>query len=235
MKRFRFAITLSLLLLSQNSIAALSLDRMIVYFNPDQIPRQDIVVTNPDNENLYLQTEVYKVTNPGTEKEERLRITDPKELNLLATPQKTVVPPNSRRTVRMVSLKTPKDVEQVYRVTFRPVVGDQEATQTAIKLLIAYQALIFIRPENPEFKVSSKVTEGKVVFQNTGNMNVVLRNGRYCSSNKEDSCTSLDTGTRIYAGGSWEMDLPEHAKKGQGYIQFGLFDGEFERAQKFTL
>ena len=233
--QFSILSLLALLAAPFNSFAALSLDRMIVYFKPDQLPRQDIVVTNPDKENLYLQTEVFKVNNPGTEQEERIRITDPDKIKLLTTPQKAVIPPNSRKTVRMVSLETPSDIEQVYRVTFRPVVGDLKAQQTAIKLLVAYQALVFIRPKNPEYKVSAKIEKGTMTFTNSGNMNVVLRNGRYCTSNKEDSCSPLSQGTRIYAGGSWTLDLPEKATKGKGYIQYGMFDGEFERAQRFSL
>ena len=234
-KFFKSALFLILVVISQTSRANLSLDRMIVYFKPNELPRQDIVVTNPDNANLYLQTEVYKVLKPGTAEEERVRVTDPEDLKLLATPQKTVVPPNGRRTVRMVSLETPGDVEQVYRVTFRPVVGDLEATQTAIKLLIAYQALVFIRPINPEYKVSAKVSGETMRFTNSGNMNVVLRNGRYCSAKKGVECIALETGARIYAGGNWELELPEQAMKEKGYIEYGLFDGELERAQRFSL
>lgn len=229
------ACLLTTLIASSQALATMSLDRMIVYFKPDQLPRQDVVVTNPDKENLYLQTEVYKVVNPGTEKEERIRITDPNEIKLLATPGKAIIPPNGRKTVRLVSLETPKDKELVYRVTFRPVVGDLEAKKTAIKLLVAYQALVFVRPQNPEYKVASKVSNGKMTFTNSGNINVVLRNGKYCASSKVESCTDLSDGTRIYAGESWDMPLPEGASKGKGFIQYGLFDGEFEESQKFSL
>lgn len=226
---------LTALFASANVAATMSLDRMIIYFKSDQLPRQDVVVTNPDAENLYLQTEVYKVIRPGTEKEERVRISDPAALKLLTTPNKAVVPPKSRKTVRLVSLETPKDKELVYRVTFKPVVGELEATQNAIKLLVAYQALVFVRPQNPEYKLSGKIENGTITFTNSGNINVVLRNGRYCTSNKSGSCTKLDAGNRIYAGESWTLPLPEGAKKGQGYIQYGLFDGELEKAKKFPI
>lgn len=227
------ALLVSTLSVSLQAHAALSLDRVIVYFDPDELPRQDVVVFNPDPENLYLQTEVYHVINPGTEQEERVRVTDPAKLKLLATPAKAVLPPNSRKTVRLVSLETPQDKELVYRVTFRPVVGELEAQETAIKLLIAYQALVFVRPQNPEYKVAATVSNGTMTFTNSGNMNVVLRNGKYCTS--EENCTNLNDGNRIYAGGSWELPLPEGSAPGRGYIQYGLFNGEFEETQRFTL
>ena len=236
MKRISYGLCLlTTFLLSGHAMATMSLDRMIVYFKSDQLPRQDVVVSNPDAENLYLQTEVYKVIHPGTPEEERVRITDPADLKLLATPNKAIVPPNSRKTIRLVSLETPKDKELVYRVTFKPVVGDLKATQNAIKLLVAYQALVFIRPKNPQYKVTTKREKNQLTFTNSGNINVVLRNGRYCASNTTNSCTNLEAGNRIYAGGSWTLTLPEGATKGKGYIQYGLFDGEFEKTEKFPI
>ncbi len=223
------------LMISGGAFASMSLDRMIIYFNPNELPRQDVIVTNPEAENLYLQTEVYKVLNPGTDKEERIRITDPSALRLLASPRKAIIAPNSRKTVRLVNLETPKGDEQVYRVTFKPVVGDLKTKQNAIKLLVAYQALVFVRPDNPKYKITSKLVNKKIIFTNHGNINVVLRHGRYCSSDKKESCVDLDAGRRIYANTSWTLPLPEKAKKGQGYIQYGLFDGDSEQTRKFTL
>lgn len=210
--------------------ASMSLDKMVVYFEPGQPPRQDIMVSNPDPENLYLQTEVYKVINPGGENEERIRITDPDKLKLLATPQKAVIPPNGRKTVRLVSLETPGTDEAVYRVTFRPVVGDVKATQTAIKLLIAYQALVFIRPANPKYDIVAKWKDNKIVFTNKGNMNAVLRNGQFCTSKKDVSCKPLSESTRLYAGQSWTLELPDT----KGYVRYGLFDGRFEKTRTFS-
>ena len=80
---------LAMLMISSHASASLSLDRMIVYIKPDELPRQDVVVRNQGNENLYLQTEVYKVINPGSKQEERIRLIDPKDIKLLATPQQS--------------------------------------------------------------------------------------------------------------------------------------------------
>ena len=226
---------LALLMIIRHSSANMSLDRMIVYFNPDELPRQDVVVSNPGTENLYLQTEVYKVIHPGTEQEERIRITDPNAIKLLATPGKAIIPPNGRKTVRLVSLETPQDKELVYRVTFRPVVGDLEAQQTAIKLLLAYQALVFVRPQNPGYKVTAKINNQTMTFTNNGNINVVLRNGKYCPTSDADSCTDLNDSKRIYAGGSWTIPLPEGVVKGKGFLQYGLFNGELEATERFAL
>lgn len=208
------------------------LDRMIVYFEPGNQPRQDIRVTNVSDDNLFLQTEIYKVVNPGAENEERIRITNPDDMKLLATPQKSIVAPRGRRTVRLVNLETPKDTEDVYRITFRPVTGDVEANQNAIQLLIAYQALIFVRPENPVYEVTAKRDGNKVTFTNKGNSNVILRNGEQCSgAEQEGDCVEITSGGRIYAGQSLTLDLPG---KGE-LVRFGMFDGTREQRQEFSL
>ncbi len=221
---------LSSLLFSASASAALSLDRMIVYFDPNKQPRQDVIVSNPDKETLYLQTEVFEVHNPGSKNEERVKVTDPAKLKLLTTPNKAIIPANGRKTVRLVSLEKPTGNELVYRVTFKPVVGDLEASETAIKLLIAYQALVFIRPDNPRYQVSAQQKGGQLVFKNSGNINAVMRNGKYCTTQEDDSCNPLDATTRLYADQSWTLDVPSEAVR----VSYGLFDGTHEKTQEFT-
>ena len=221
---------LSSIIFSTSVSAALSLDRMIVYFDSNKQPRQDVVVSNPDKETLYLQTEVFEVHNPGSENEERVKVTDPSKLKLLTTPNKAIIPANGRKTVRMVSLEKPTDNELVYRVTFKPVVGDLEASETAIKLLIAYQTLVFIRPDNPKYDVTAQQKGSQLVFTNSGNINAVMRNGKYCTTQKDDSCKPLDATTRLYADQSWILDVPPEAVR----VKYGLFDGTYEKTQEFA-
>lgn len=226
------ATLIATLLATPIASANMLLDRMIVYFEPGNQLRQDIRVTNVSDDNLFLQTEIYKVINPGAENEERIRVTNPDEMKLLATPQKSIVAPRGRRTVRLVNLETPKDKEEVYRITFRPVTGDVEASQNAIQLLIAYQALIFVRPENPVYEVVAKRDGDRVTFTNKGNSNVILRNGELCSgAAREDDCVEITAGGRIYAGQSLTLDLPA---KGE-LVRFGMFDGTREQRQEFRL
>ena len=210
------------------------LDRMVVYFEPGQQPRQDIRVTNVGQDNLYLQTEVYKVMNPGEKNEELIRVVDPDKMKLLTTPQKSIVRPKGQRSVRLVNLETPKDKESVYRITFRPVTAQvkSENEQNAIQLLVAYQALVFIKPEKPVYKVVAKRVNNEVVFTNSGNSNVVLRNGEQCLTvAKEAECRDIPDIGRIYAGQSIALDLPGKEK----HVKFGVYDGSEEKQQVFTL
>ncbi|WP_281647252.1 fimbria/pilus periplasmic chaperone [Parendozoicomonas sp. Alg238-R29] len=244
MKIITAALSAFSLLFASSAFSGVQLDRMIVYFDADKLPRQDILVTNPDKENLYLETEIFKVENPGTENEERVRITDPDKMQLLATPGKSIVAPGGRKTVRLVSLNPAPKVEEVYRITFRPVVGELEATQTAVKILVAYQVLAFIRPENPYFEVSAKSKGSEMTFSNSGNINVVLRNGLFCPKGvsqkasretKQEKCSELEEGSRVYAGQSWTLQLPGEFQNKKGFVEYGLFDGQNEQTQQFPL
>ncbi len=218
-----------------NTQASMVLDKMIVYFNANQ-RYQDIVVTNPDKEPLYLKTSVVEVLKPGTPKEKRMVITDPIKMTMLASPHKVVIPPNQSKTIRLVNLNEPLNREKVYRVNFTPVIGKIKATKTAVKILIGYQALVFVRPEKGFIQVSSKPSVKKITFINTGDVNVLLRNGKYCpKGTKKNKCLELKTDSnRLYAGQSWTVKLPPEAKK-NGAINFGLYDGKREHDERFSL
>ena len=215
------------LLASINGYASMNLDRMIVYMNPSRTGYEDITVANPEKDKLYLQTEVFRVVNPGEKDEQLLPTTNPDEMKLLTTPEKAIVPAGSRKTMRLVSLEEPKDIEQVYRVTFKPVEAESKEHKSSVRILIAYQALVFVRPENPHYKVSA-VKDGKTMtFTNSGNVNVMMRNGQVCSV--DNDCSDLPGSKRLYAGQSWTVTLPGKS----GKVSFDLFDGREEKKQVF--
>ncbi|WP_281647810.1 fimbria/pilus periplasmic chaperone [Parendozoicomonas sp. Alg238-R29] len=231
----QFTFLCSLFIFSCSTKATMSVNRMVVYFEAGQLPRQDIQITNPDNETLYLETEVFKVINPGATDETLKKITETDQIKLLATPQKAVIPANTYKSIRLISLETPPNLEQVYRVTFRPVLGDMKATRSAIKVLVAYQALVFIRPAKTRKEVTPAREKNTVVFKNTGNINVVLRNTHFCKRNENRDCSPLKQSGRIYPGQAFHLTLPEEAIRLGGSIRYGLFDGQDEVSKVFRL
>ncbi|MBT8125604.1 MAG: hypothetical protein KJO81_12310 [Gammaproteobacteria bacterium] len=122
--------------------ANMVLSEAIIHFEPGKPLRKDIEVENPSSENLYVEITPAVVSEPGTKSEKRITITDPRESGLLVTPNKIVVPPGGRKLVRLVSLEPLGEKERVYRVTFKPVVGDLETEQIGIKDKIGYEVLI---------------------------------------------------------------------------------------------
>ncbi|WP_087107491.1 hypothetical protein [Parendozoicomonas haliclonae] len=215
-------------------MASMNVSPIVIYFRSDQPPRQDVTVSNPDAEVLYLETEIYRVENPGTEQEENVRITTPAEMKLLATPNKAVIPSGNLKSIRLLSLETPS-VEKVYRVTFRPVIGDIKANRTAVKILIAYQALVFVQPEKPFWQVSASIQNRQLQLTNTGNINVIIRKPRYCPGTNDNDCIDLEKGRRIYSGQSWSTPLPADIPVDKGTIKYGVYEGNQETTKTLKL
>lgn len=224
-------IAIFLLILAQPSLAAMSLDKIILYLEDKPNSREDIVVSNPDEETLYLQTEIYRVDNPGQPDEKRVRVVNPKEFKLLVSPSKAVIPGGEQKRFRLMSLEQGLDKEKVYRVTFKPVVGDIKTDKTALKILVAYQALIFVQPQSGSYKLSLGKSEGgKLAIANTGNVNVEISDTRYCPA--ANQCASLEQAGRIYGGA--ELVLEGDFSAG-GYLEFLARNGKESEMVKLRL
>jgi len=192
--------------------ANMVLSEAIIHFEPGNSLRKDIEVENPGSENLYVQIEPKVVLDPGTENERREAISDPRKYGLLVTPNKLVIPPGGRKLVRLVSLQPLGEKERVYRVTFKPVIGDLESEQIGIKILVGYEVLVLMQPANPDPDLVVKRDGQIIFFSNEGNTNVLLREGKQCPKgvdSKSDECESLQ-GKRLYPGNSWSVELPHN-------------------------
>ena len=190
--------------------ANMVLSEAIVHFEPGNPLRRDIEVENPSEENLYVQVEPSIVINPGTENERREAIVDPREHGLLVTPNKLVVPPGGRKLVRLVSLQPLGKKERVYRITFKPVTGELESEHIGIKILIGYEVLVLMQPAAPDPNLVAKKDGQKIFFNNKGNTNVLLREGKQCPKGvdpESEECERLG-GKRLYPGNSWSVELP---------------------------
>ncbi|MFP5382561.1 MAG: molecular chaperone [Gammaproteobacteria bacterium] len=189
--------------------ASMYIDRTIVSFLPGQASRQDVVVTNPAKEPLYVQVEVFEVQAPGTEAEQRVPLKDPASMSLLATPNKLIVPAGESKVVRLVSTRQADDTERVYRVNFRPIVGKIESEATAVKVLVGYQVLALVAPKKPAYALEA-VREGTTLhLKNPGNTNILFFNGQQCPSDtsEEAECRSLPD-LRLYPGNERGIELP---------------------------
>lgn len=218
-------LTALLLVLAQPALAAMSLDKIILYLDDSPNARDDIVVSNPDPETLYLQTEIYRVDNPGLPQEKRVRVVDPREFKLLLSPAKAVLAAGEQRRFRLMSLERDLEREVVYRVTFKPVVGEVKTDQTALKILVAYQALVFVQPEGGSYQLQLAREEGGWVLKNTGNVNVEVSNVQHCQS--VAGCRPLALSGRLYAGAS----LPVGEDIAGGHLELLARGRETEKVQ----
>ncbi|WP_444942755.1 molecular chaperone [Microbulbifer sp. ZKSA006] len=200
---------LLVLLLAQPVMASMSVDKILLYLQDGPSARDDVVVSNPDEETLYVQTEIFRVDNPGRENEKRVRVINPEEFKLLVSPAKAVLAPGERKRFRVMALDRDLEEEKVYRVTFKPVVGDIQTEQTALKILVAYQALVFVQPEGGAYQVDLIAEGDSYRLSNSGNINVEVVEVRHCIS--EDECEKLDTAGRLYAGTSIDVAGKPHS------------------------
>ncbi|MFZ5724459.1 MAG: molecular chaperone [Pseudomonadota bacterium] len=209
----RFTVSAALLwLLTAGSQAAMYVDRSQLTFKPGQAGRQDLTITNPDNETLYVKVEVSEILGAGTENEERRVAKAADDIRLLATPNKLVIPPGQQKTVRLVNLAGHGDSERVYRVNVTPVVGKLDVPDgqgLQVKVVVAYDLLVLVAPAKPTPSLLAERNGNSISFRNTGNTNIYLYNGQQCPAADAPAteCRNVN-GKRLYPGNEWITTLP---------------------------
>lgn len=187
--------------------AGISLDRSIVHFAANEVPRKDITVSNQGSETAYVQVDVLEVKNPGTDQEERIPATNLDNILFVATPAKLAIPPGGRKQVRLVNL-APADNESVYRINFTPVLPPLSSNEgVGVKVIIAYQVLALIQPKDPKEELQITREGHKLTIHNKGNSYALISDIKQCIPDS-DECNDDIAGTRLYAGNIYEIDLP---------------------------
>lgn len=226
MNSFRHLIGIAGLLLSQSLFAQLAVDRIIVDFTEESPNRNDVQLINTSKtETLFVNVEVLEVTHPGTDKEKRVVADDPSKIGLVASPNRVILPPGNRRLVRLVNLFPTEGQERIFRVNFSPVVG--ETDQKGVKILVGYQALVIVRPEETVFNLIGKREGNTLTLTNNSNTNVYLSNIRQCVDKESEECTNY-VENRLYPGNTWKLDLT-----GKGTLSFSADDGNDSHKMTF--
>lgn len=201
---------LIILLFNSNLSAEMYVDRSIVIFEPGGSQREDVKVSNTGDEVIYIQVEVFNVLNPGTPEEERVKVTNPKELKLLATPNKMVIPAGGQKLVRIVNLETNNKTERIYRINVTPIVAPLSEETSKLRIIVAYQILTIIQPNYPRAELLATRSGSVVRFENRGSSNILLSEGSQCKPHDSTACEDLPS-RRLYAGNTWELPLPYDA------------------------
>ena len=207
--RTRFAALFLCFLISPLSFASMELNNVIFHFEPGDDARQDVEITNTGEQPLYVEIQPNLVLSPGEETEDRSVIRDPRQAGLLVTPNKLIVPAGGTKLVRMVKMGN-APTERVYRVVTKPVVGQVHGgEQSGLKIMIGYEVLAIVYPNNPKPDLSVERKGQKLFVKNNGNTNVLLREGFQCITPDmpREECTPLP-GRRMYPGNEWELELP---------------------------
>jgi P pilus assembly chaperone PapD len=198
---------LALAALASPARADMVLSQVIVDLLPGKAARDDIEVFNNGEDRIYVAAEVFEIRGAGTPAEERVPIApDPEQSGLLVSPQKLVLGPGERRTVRVAAIGDRPAVERVYRIAIRPVAGPLAAEQSALKLFVGYDALVLVRPAQVTGDLAGERRGRSLVITNASNVAQELFGGQQCDAAGRD-CRALPA-KRLYAGASWRQTLP---------------------------
>lgn len=184
----------------------LAIERPIVDFADPDSRRQDVRISNTGDETLYIEIAPRLVRHPGTDREERVEIANPRERGLLVSPSKVVLEPGQRRLLRFSLLRRPEDTDRIFRVAVTPKVGDVQAETTGVRVMVGYNLLVIARPVGAEADLTGTRRGDRLTFRNRGSTNALLMRGRQCAPSGEP-CEKLPT-KRMYAGNSWTVELP---------------------------
>jgi P pilus assembly chaperone PapD len=195
--------------------ADLIVNRSIVIYNDSEVTKEDIVVFNSDEtENLYLEVQAFRVRDPGSDAQEMVALSPKDGMEFLVSPNRLIVPPRGRSIVRMLDLLPREDQERIYRVNIVPVsapadleVGEGARVESKLNIVIAYQVLAMVLPENPRPVVEASRRGIEVSFRNPGNANYLLTDGEQCNPVDPGECVAL-VDHRVYPGNEWNVELP---------------------------
>ena len=205
----KIGLILGLLAKSSTELAAgIILDRSIIDFSSTEPPRHDVTVINQGDDIAYVKVEVLEVLNPGTEKEERNIITNPEQIQFVASPSKLAIPAGGRKQVRLVNL-APPGKEKIFRVNFTPVLPplEEKTEGLGVTFVVAYQVLALIHPAQPTENLIIKRDPNSISFHNQGNIYALISNVRQCD--KEGKNCQDDLGSkRLYVGNKINISLP---------------------------
>lgn len=200
------SLTLIAMLATSSARAQMVLDKVEVELGAER-RYDDIEIANSGAEPLYVQIAPSRIQNPGHPDEKRVSPHDPESLGLLVTPMRLIVQPRERHRVRIVALNPQPASDEVFRVTVKPIVGSVESDQTAaVKVVVAYDALVLVRPADAYAEIQSRRAGRVLTIENLGNSCAVLHDGRQCNASQQD-CRTLPA-QRLYAGSEFRVDLP---------------------------
>ncbi len=203
---FRMAfIVMTAVVLSPSAHAQMALNKVVVDFVDPATRRDDIKITNTGKETLFVLVEPAQILNPDTEQQKRTSVRDPGKFGLLVTPNRFVLKAKQSKILRIVILKPAEDKDRIYRLSVKPVLGNVEAQQTAVKVVFGYDVLVIVRPATGKAAVSAKREGKSITFSNTGTTSALLTNGKQCDTAGKN-CVEVPP-KRLYAGNTWTVPL----------------------------
>jgi hypothetical protein len=215
----RISSLLILFFCSEMAVASsITVNPLTVVFETVDERYKDIKIFNTGDDTAYVNIELSKVVNPGTEQKELVQMkTDPLSFGLVASPNKLIIPPTQSRIVRLMRLLKNNETDGVYQVKIVPATGTlqaikdgQENVVAGVKVVVGYNVSVRILPLQPEVNLTFERQGTQVNVTNSGNTSVLLSDGAQCDNNPDETkrvCQELPV-KRVYAGSAWQFTLP---------------------------
>lgn len=205
--QFRTALTMLIACAAAGSPARaeLVLSQLVVDLGAASRQRDDVEIWNNSDERTYVAIDPSEIVNAGKPNQVRHQEPDPEKRGLLVSPTRMILEPGQRKHVRIARLGTDSELERVYRVTVKPVVGELDAEDSGLKVLVGYDVLVLVRPNDSHPALTASRSGGKLIFRNDGNASLELVDGKQCDASTR-RCIELP-GKRLYSGAEWSQPL----------------------------
>jgi hypothetical protein len=191
--------------------------------------------TEKEKRILYMQND--KSTKEGEilyeqNKSIGIEIKSPQESDLFFSPSRIVLESSESNfpyeKIRVINMNKNLEKERVYRIRVEPVINGfsiKSEKTIGIKILTAYETLIFVQPDKIKKDIKVKFDGGKVLFKNNGNINSYFSKMESCD--KDDIC-NIEQGFRLYSYGEKELVVGNNVK----YIQYTEITGKYREKIK---
>ena len=186
--------------------ANISVSPLIVNFTKADQHIQNIRVFNIGDDKAYVRIATSLVKAPGAKNSTNVDIKNPRELGILVSPKKMVIPVGQSRLVRILLTKPVDNDERIYQIKIFPTVGDIHANSNGVKVLIGYGVRVVVRPNDPQPNILITRNGKQITAINKGNTNAILYDGKQCNA-AGNACKDLPS-HRLFAGNIWEFTAP---------------------------
>ena len=208
---------LGLLLPNLGLASSITVNPLTVVFETLEERYKDVKIFNTGEDVAYVNIELSKVVNPGTDDKQFIQMkADPIAFGLVVTPNKLIIPKGQSRIVRLMRLLKDNPVDGVYQIKIVPVTGDLQAVKdgqdnviAGVKVVVGYNVSVRILPLHPSVDLTFNRQGTTVTIKNDGNTSVLLSDGSQCHQEQgaEKVCQELPV-KRVYAESSWQLKLP---------------------------
>lgn len=156
------------------------------------MPSKVITVRNTNKtEPAYIDSRIVEIISVIDGVESLQDVTDKFENNLIVTPKKFIIAPNSRVNVRLVfnSLLDKMDEDRYFKVRFQPqqafetqeVSGNSNNIKSEVFLSIGVSSLVAVTKSDKETSILSRQNGSSTLIENIGDSVVTLDNCKVCS------------------------------------------------------